>query len=80
MSGEADSAPPEGFTPARQRGPFTTHNGPLYAFDDGAIWKRGFRVLPRHCNAFGLVHGGWLMAFADGLLAEACSGPAARRS
>ncbi len=72
MSGEADSTPPEGFTPARQRGPFTTHNGPLYAFDDGAIWKRGFRVLPRHCNAFGLVHGGWLMAFADGLLAEAC--------
>lgn len=73
MSGEeVGAAPPEGFTPARNRGPFTSHNGPLYAYDDGATWKRGFRVLPRHCNSFGLVHGGWLMAFADGLLAEAC--------
>lgn len=69
---EAEAAPPPGFTPAVNRGPFTRHNGPLFAFDDGETWKRGFRVLPRHCNSFGLVHGGWLMAFADGLLAEAC--------
>jgi uncharacterized protein (TIGR00369 family) len=67
-----EAAAPEGFSPAVNRGPFTRHNGPLFAYDDGAVWKRGFRVLPRHCNSFGLVHGGWLMAFADGLLAEAC--------
>lgn len=69
---EPDFATPPGFSPARNRGPFTTHNGPLFSFEDETGWKRGFRVLQRHCNSFGLVHGGWLMAFADGLLAEAC--------
>ncbi len=63
--------PPPGYVPATMRGPFTMHNGPIYTFDEGDIWKRGFRVLRRHCNGFGLVHGGWFMSFADGLLAEA---------
>jgi uncharacterized protein (TIGR00369 family) len=65
------AAPPPGWVEASNRGPFTTHNGPLYKFDEGEIWKRGFRALVRHCNGFGLVHGGWFMAFADGLLGEA---------
>lgn len=64
---------PPGYVLAQGRGPFTTHNGPIYRFDDGETWKRAFRALPRHCNSFGLVHGGWYMAFADGLLAEAVS-------
>ncbi len=63
--------PPPGFALARSRGPFTTHNGPIFNYDQDGVWKRGFRVLPRHCNNFGLLHGGWFMAFADGLLAEA---------
>lgn len=71
MTHDEDAPPPDGFTLAEGRGPFTTHNGPIYRRDDEDGWKRGFRVLKRHCNSFGLVHGGWYMAFADGLLAEA---------
>lgn len=65
--------PPPGFQMASNRGPYTTHNGPIYNFNDGDVWRRGFRVQKRHCNSFGLVHGGWFMSFADGLLAEAVS-------
>ncbi len=71
MTHDEDAPPPDGFTLAEGRGPFTTHNGPIYRRDGEDGWKRGFRVLKRHCNSFGLVHGGWYMAFADGLLAEA---------
>lgn len=71
MTHDEDAPPPDGFTLAEGRGPFTTHNGPIYRRDAEDGWKRGFRVLKRHCNSFGLVHGGWYMAFADGLLAEA---------
>jgi uncharacterized protein (TIGR00369 family) len=63
--------PPAGFVQATMRGPYTTHNGPVYRFDDGDVWRRGFRVLQRHCNSYGLVHGGWYMSFVDGVLAEA---------
>ena len=63
--------PPPGYVEAAGRGPYTTHNGPVYKFDQDGIWKRGFRVLPRHCNSYGLVHGGWYMSFVDGVLAEA---------
>lgn len=74
---DESAPPPPGWLPASNRGPFTTHNGPLYKFDDGDVWKRGFRALHRHCNSFGLVHGGWFMAFADGLLGEAVGRAAA---
>lgn len=71
MTVDAELVPPPGWVPASNRGPFTTHNGPLYRFDEGDTWRRGFRALKRHCNTFGLIHGGWYMAFADGLLGEA---------
>lgn len=71
MSEEAEANPPPGWVLATGRGAFTTHNGPLYRFDDGKVWRRGFRALPRHCNTFGLIHGGWYMAFVDGVLGEA---------
>lgn len=77
MQAEPGDNPPPGFVLAGGRGPFTTHNGPIYRLDEGDVWKRGFRALPRHCNSFGLIHGGWYMAFADGLLGEAI-GRAAR--
>jgi uncharacterized protein (TIGR00369 family) len=66
-----ENAPPPGYVLAEGRGPFTTHNGPVYRCDEDGVWKRGFRVLTRHCNSFGLVHGGWYMAFTDGILGEA---------
>ncbi len=69
--GAEQDFPPEGFKLNRGRGPFTTHNGPFYLkmTDDGPI--QGFRVQRRHCNGHGIVHGGMLMAFADGVLAMA---------
>ncbi len=65
-----DNAPP-GFEPSRTRGPFTTHNGPYFhKVTDEGFWH-GFRVRKRHCNSHGILHGGMLMAFADGLCGTA---------
>jgi uncharacterized protein (TIGR00369 family) len=63
--------PPEGFVPSA-RGPYTTHNGPMFhrVTEDGSF-EHAFFVLPRHCNAMGIVHGGMLATFLDGLLARA---------
>ena len=62
--------PPEGFTPST-RGPFTTHNGPFFhrIADDG--FEHAFYALKRHCNGMGIVHGGMLTTFLDGVLARA---------
>jgi uncharacterized protein (TIGR00369 family) len=38
--------------------------------DDG-VYEHAFYVLPRHCNSMGIVHGGMLTTFLDGLLARA---------
>jgi uncharacterized protein (TIGR00369 family) len=61
---------PPGFVETK-RGPFMTHNGPTYYKLEGDDLRHGFRVLPRHCNGRGIVHGGWLSAFADGVLGAA---------
>jgi uncharacterized protein (TIGR00369 family) len=63
--------PPEGFTPSA-RGPYTTHNGPFFhkLNDDGSA-EHAFYVLKRHCNGMGIVHGGMLTTFLDGVLARA---------
>jgi acyl-coenzyme A thioesterase PaaI-like protein len=66
------SAPPDGFVESRDRGPYTTHNGPLFHKRDGERFFHGFRVLKRHCNGLGTLHGGMLMSFADGLMGGAC--------
>lgn len=70
MTDEAVPAPPEGFQ-ASSRGPFTTHNGPFFhkVGEDGV--QHAFFVLKRHCNSMGIVHGGMLMTFLDGVLANA---------
>ena len=62
--------PPPGFVQSTSRGPFTTHNGPVFHRPDDPH-VRGFRAIQRHCNGFGIVHGGWLMAFTDGVLGGA---------
>lgn len=65
--------PPEGFQLSTTRGPFTTHNGPYFhKVTDEGFWH-GIRARHRHCNSHGIVHGGMLMAFADGLCATAVS-------
>ena len=63
--------PPAGFTPSA-RGPFTTHNGPFFhrLGEDGGF-EHAFYALKRHCNGMGIVHGGMLTTFLDGLLARA---------
>lgn len=71
MTSDAVPPPPEGFQPSA-RGPFTTHNGPFFhrQAEDGTF-EQAFFVLPRHCNGLGIVHGGMLSTFMDGLLARA---------
>jgi uncharacterized protein (TIGR00369 family) len=63
--------PPEGFVLQTGRGAFTTHNGPYFVkpTEDGVA--QAFHALARHCNGVGLIHGGMLSAFLDGLLAGA---------
>ena len=71
--------PAPGFVESKSRGPFTTHNGPVYHKPDEPF-VRGFRALPHHANGFGIVHGGWLMAFTDGVLGAAVYEAAKSRS
>ncbi len=65
---EAAPAPPEGFVRQAGRGSFSTHNGPYFHHPDG---RQAFFALKRHCNSVGLIHGGMLSAFLDGVLAGA---------
>lgn len=81
MSGLGDSrgpdseqeipAPPDGFVRSESRGPFSVHIGPYFHArpDEGA--QHAFYVLRRHCNGMGILHGGMVSAFMDGLLGAA---------
>lgn len=68
-TGSDSFVPPEGFFEDSGRGPFTSHNGPIYRRDDGVAVEVGLHVLQRHCNGLGFLHGGMISAFADGALA-----------
>ena len=69
---EAIPAPPEGFVRAEGRGLFSTLNGPYFTRpSETDLVEQAFFALPRHCNGVGLVHGGMLSAFMDGVLAGA---------
>jgi uncharacterized protein (TIGR00369 family) len=71
MDGEVPT-PPEGYIPAEGRGGFSTLNGPyFYRAGDGQTAEQAFFALKRHANGLGLVHGGMLSAFMDGVLAGA---------
>ena len=65
------ATPPEGFVIQTGRGAFTTHNGPYYVKPGDMGVTQAFHALARHCNGVGLIHGGMLSAFLDGLLAGA---------
>jgi uncharacterized protein (TIGR00369 family) len=64
--------PPEGFVASGSRGPFSSHNGPYFHHaQPGELTEQAFYALPRHANGLGLVHGGMLTAFLDGLMGAA---------
>ena len=64
--------PPPGFVRAQGRGAFSTRNGPYFhKLGEGGLVEQAFYALPRHANGVGLIHGGMLSAFMDGLLAHA---------
>lgn len=63
--------PPAGFVPSGNRGPFSTHNGPYFHKVEGEATEQAFFALPRHANGLGIVHGGMLTAFLDGLMGAA---------
>jgi uncharacterized protein (TIGR00369 family) len=76
LSGVADEeptpTPPDGYVPSQGRGGFSTLNGPYFHRPgDGELAEQAFFTLKRHANGVGLVHGGMLSAFMDGVLAGA---------
>ena len=75
MSAHTDEpipAAPAGFVRAEGRGLFSTLNGPYFTRpSEGDLVEQAFYALARHCNGVGLVHGGMLSAFMDGVLAGA---------
>ena len=74
MADEEVPAPPEGYAPVIGRGAFTTHNGPYFnGPSDQDRSRQAFFVLNRHCNSVGILHGGMITAFLDGLLASAAA-------
>jgi uncharacterized protein (TIGR00369 family) len=78
---ETIPAPPDGFAPAEGRGLFSTRNGPYFTKpSDGELVEQAFYALARHCNGVGIVHGGMLSAFMDGVLAGAVWRGAKRRA
>lgn len=82
MTDEAIPAAPEGYVPAEGRGLFSTRNGPYFHRPGGkdGLVEQAFYALPRHCNGVGIVHGGMLSAFMDGVLAGAVWQGAQRRA
>ena len=80
-SDETIPPPPEGFVLADKRGLFSTHNGPYFTREsEGDLVEQAFFALPRHTNGVGIVHGGMLSAFLDGVLAGAVWKGSGRRA
>jgi acyl-coenzyme A thioesterase PaaI-like protein len=71
MTHNEASCPPKGYVEQRERGAFSSHNGPYFYRPDGEGAAQAFFALDRHCNGFGIIHGGMLSSFLDGLLASA---------
>lgn len=80
MSDVTDARPPDGFTLVTSSGGFSTHNGPYFEKRVEGRVLRGFRALPRHANALGIVHGGMLSAFLDSTMGVAVHRFTRRRS
>jgi uncharacterized protein (TIGR00369 family) len=69
--GARGDTPPQGFVRMEKRGAFSTHNGPYYVRQvEAGRAEQAFYAAPIHENGIGLVHGGMLAAFMDGVLAS----------
>jgi uncharacterized protein (TIGR00369 family) len=64
---------PDGFQPLFRTSPFLETTGPFYGKGQGAGLVVGLRVLEKHCNARGTVHGGLLATLADVALGYAAA-------
>ena len=72
MADREPTPPPAGYVPSEGRGGFSTLNGPYFHRPgEGALVEQAFFAPARHANGLGLVHGGMLSAFMDGVLAGA---------
>lgn len=81
MSAEtAIPEPPAGFVVMTGRGEFSTRNGPYFVREAEVGVEQAFYASSHHCNGFGIVHGGMLAAFLDGLLAHSVGKGAGRPS
>ena len=66
--------PPEGFEPMPPRKGFQLHNGPFFqrlSEADPTMVEHALFILPRHVNGLGVLHGGMLSTFLDGVLGGA---------
>ena len=70
--------PPEGFALMTGRGEFSTRNGPYYVREAEIGVEQAFFASSHHCNGMGIVHGGMLAAFLDGLVAHSVGKTAGR--
>jgi acyl-coenzyme A thioesterase PaaI-like protein len=80
MTDDLPIDPPPGFVRVTSSGGFSTHNGPYFEKPAEGRVLRGFRALPRHANALGIVHGGMLAAFIDSTMGVAVHRLTGRRS
>ncbi len=60
-----DAGPPPGFTARAHPSPFNDLTGPIYSCRDGRRRIIGLRVLEKHCNRSGIMHGGMIATLAD---------------
>ncbi len=67
-------AAPAGFEPMERSGAFWRLSGPYFERPGGERVEQAFFARPEHSNNRGIVHGGMLSAFLDGLLAQAARG------
>ena len=59
------TTPPDGFNPHFRKSPVTDAWEPLFSKVEDHAVRIGLFVLPAHCNARGLLHGGVIAALAD---------------
>lgn len=60
-----DLGPPPGFVARARPSPFNDLTGPMYSRRDGLKRIIGLRVLEKHCNRSGIMHGGMIATLAD---------------
>lgn len=65
---------PDGYRLVTHHAGYGQHNGPFYQKAEGEGFVRAFRVLDRHLNRAGIIHGGMLATFADMILGQTVHG------